>query len=37
MVYGGDWMKTFDTYVAEVLEAGVRGLIYAGEYDFICK
>ncbi|GMH48528.1 hypothetical protein TrRE_jg6279, partial [Triparma retinervis] len=37
MVYGGDWMKTFDSHVAEVLESGVRGLIYAGEYDFICN
>ncbi|GMH88552.1 hypothetical protein TrVE_jg6994 [Triparma verrucosa] len=37
MVYGGDWMKTFDAYVAEVLDSGVRGLIYAGEFDFICN
>jgi len=37
MVYGGDWMKKYDGHVAEILEAGVRGLIYAGEYDFICN
>ena len=37
MVYGGDWMKQFNTHVAEVLESGVRTLIYAGEYDFICN
>ena len=37
MVYGGDWMKQFNSHVAEVLEAGIKTLIYAGEYDFICN
>jgi cathepsin A (carboxypeptidase C) len=37
LAYAGDWMLSFDTHVAEVLEAGVRVLIYAGEYDFICN
>ena len=37
MAYGGDWMKEFNTAVAETLDAGVRVLIYAGEYDFMCN
>ena len=37
MVYGGDWVKEFDAAVAETLDAGVRVLIYAGEYDFMCN
>lgn len=35
--YSGDWMKEFKTAVAEILEAGVNTLIYAGEDDFICN
>lgn len=37
MVYGGDWMKSYNHQVANLLESGVKVLIYAGEYDFICN
>ena len=33
----GDWMKPFQVYVTEVLQAGVDVLIYAGDADFICN
>jgi cathepsin A (carboxypeptidase C) len=33
----GDWMLPFQEYVAELLEDGVRALVYAGDADFICN
>ena len=32
-----DWMKDFSHYVADLLEAGIPALIYAGDLDFICN
>jgi len=37
MSYGVDWMHEFKSAVSEVLGAGVKGMLYAGEYDFICN
>ena len=37
MVYGGDWMRTYDGHVAEVLAAGKPVLVYAGMEDFMCN
>lgn len=37
LVYGGDWMKAYNHQVAHLLDSGVKVLIYAGEYDFICN
>lgn len=37
MVYGGDWMRTYDRHVADVLAAGKRVLVYAGVEDFMCN
>lgn len=33
----GDWITQMRTKVAEILEAGVRVLIYSGDQDFICN
>mmetsp|Transcript_4680 Transcript_4680/g.12062 ORF Transcript_4680/g.12062 Transcript_4680/m.12062 type:complete len:501 (+) Transcript_4680:335-1837(+) len=33
----GDWMKDYATLLPPMLESGVRGLIYAGDQDFICN
>lgn len=30
-----DWMKNFQQLVAPMLEAGIKGLVYAGDADFI--
>merc|ERR1712070_1043956 len=32
-----DWMKDFSPYVADLLNAGIPSLIYAGDVDFICN
>jgi len=32
-----DWMKDFSHYVADLLDAGIPALIYAGDLDFICN
>jgi cathepsin A (carboxypeptidase C) len=32
-----DWMKDFSGYVADLLNAGIPALIYAGDVDFICN
>jgi len=32
-----DWMKDFSPYVADLLNAGIPALIYAGDVDFICN
>jgi len=33
----GDWMRDYATLLPPMLESGVRGLIYAGDQDFICN
>ncbi|KAJ3274035.1 hypothetical protein HDV01_003528, partial [Terramyces sp. JEL0728] len=33
----GDWMRPYVEYIPEILESGVRVLIYAGDADFICN
>jgi cathepsin A (carboxypeptidase C) len=33
----GDWMRPYVNYVAPILEAGVKVLIYAGDADYICN
>ena len=37
MKFHTDWMKDFSHYVADMLNDGVRALIYAGDVDFICN
>jgi len=37
MSFHVDWMKNFAPYVADLLNAGVPALIYAGDLDFICN
>lgn len=32
-----DWMKDFSPYVADLLNAGIPALVYAGDVDFICN
>lgn len=32
-----DWMKNFAPYVADLLNAGIPALIYAGDVDFVCN
>ena len=32
-----DWLKKFDSHVADMLNDGIRVMIYAGELDFICN
>ncbi|KAJ3317249.1 hypothetical protein HDV06_001820 [Boothiomyces sp. JEL0866] len=33
----GDWMRPYVEYIPEILESGVRVLVYAGDADFICN
>ncbi|KAK1398359.1 Serine carboxypeptidase 3 [Heracleum sosnowskyi] len=33
----GDWMKDLEIGIPELLEHGIKVLIYAGEYDLICN
>jgi len=35
--FEADWMKDYQTELPPMLEAGIRGLIYAGDQDFICN
>mmetsp|Transcript_17629 Transcript_17629/g.28509 ORF Transcript_17629/g.28509 Transcript_17629/m.28509 type:complete len:600 (-) Transcript_17629:643-2442(-) len=37
MSFHVDWMKNFAPYVADLLNAGIPALIYAGDLDFICN
>jgi cathepsin A (carboxypeptidase C) len=32
-----DWMKDFSHYIADLADAGIPALIYAGDVDFICN
>jgi len=36
-MFMGDWMKDYQTQIPDLLAAGVRVLIYAGDQDFICN
>lgn len=33
----GDWMRDYELILPEMLDNGIRGLIYAGDQDFICN
>jgi len=35
--FQGDWMLPYDTKLVDLLAAGIRVLIYAGDCDFICN
>jgi cathepsin A (carboxypeptidase C) len=37
IAFEGDWMKNFQTQLPDLLAAGMRVLIYAGDQDFICN
>lgn len=37
MSFHVDWMKNFAPYVADLLNAGIPSLIYAGDVDFVCN
>jgi len=36
-MFEGDWMKDYQTQIPDMLGAGIRVLIYAGDQDFICN
>jgi len=36
-MFSNDWMQTEASHVSDLLEAGKKVLIYAGELDFICN
>jgi cathepsin A (carboxypeptidase C) len=36
-MFGKDWMRNFDQYVTDLLDADIRVLIYSGDVDFICN
>lgn len=35
--FEADWMVDYQTKIPPMLDAGIRGLIYAGDLDFICN
>ena len=35
--FHGDWLKDFSGYVADLLNADIPVLIYAGDVDYICN
>jgi cathepsin A (carboxypeptidase C) len=35
--FSGDWMKNYQNQIPDLLNAGIRVLIYAGDCDFICN
>jgi cathepsin A (carboxypeptidase C) len=37
MAFSNDWMKNYQDQIPELLEDGIRVLIYAGDLDFICN
>jgi len=37
MQFHNDWMHDFSPYVADLLNAGIPALMYAGDVDFICN
>ena len=32
-----DWMMKMENKIPDMLDDGIRGLIYAGDVDFICN
>lgn len=36
-MFGSDWMHNFNQLVPDLLNSGIRVLIYAGDCDFICN
>mmetsp|Transcript_154414 Transcript_154414/g.273889 ORF Transcript_154414/g.273889 Transcript_154414/m.273889 type:complete len:221 (+) Transcript_154414:2-664(+) len=36
-LFNYDWMKNYDTKIPDVLAAGIRVLVYAGDTDYICN
>jgi len=36
-MFMGDWMKDYQTQIPDLLHAGIRDLIYAGDQDFVCN
>ena len=36
-MFNNDWMQRFDTEIPDLLNNGIRVLIYAGDMDFICN
>jgi len=36
-MFMGDWMKDYQTQIPDLLHAGIRVLIYAGDQDFVCN
>ena len=36
-MFGGDWMKNYQTDLPDQLESGIKVLIYAGDQDYICN
>jgi cathepsin A (carboxypeptidase C) len=37
MQFHTDWMKDFSPFVADLLNNGIPGLMYAGDVDFVCN
>jgi cathepsin A (carboxypeptidase C) len=33
----GDWMRPYVEYIPQLLESGIKVLIYAGDADYICN
>jgi len=36
-MFNRDWMRNFDSYVKDLLNADIRVLVYSGDVDFICN
>lgn len=36
-LHAGDWMKSYDIHLPEMLADGVRVMVYAGDQDLICN
>eukprot|EP00397_Hematodinium_sp_SG-2012_P023478 GEMP01024394.1.p1 GENE.GEMP01024394.1~~GEMP01024394.1.p1 ORF type:complete len:471 (+),score=123.55 GEMP01024394.1:77-1489(+) len=37
LMFTGDWMKNYQQLLPELLDSGIKVLIYAGDSDFICN
>jgi len=35
--FSSDWMVGYQGYVADLLQGGIRTLVYAGDVDFVCN
>ena len=36
-LFEGDWMHNYQDQIPDMLAAGIRALIYAGDQDFVCN